>query len=35
VNGDQVSCMLEQGIPFEQIVDQQRYLREQHRGMAW
>jgi hypothetical protein len=26
---------LEVGVPFQLIVDEQRYLREHHRGMAW
>ncbi|HEU5170031.1 MAG TPA: PilZ domain-containing protein [Gemmatimonadales bacterium] len=35
LTGDQVSCRLDAGVPFKQIVDEQRYLRDRHRGMAW
>ncbi len=31
----QVSCQLTTGVPFKIIIDEQRYLNEHHRGLAW
>jgi PilZ domain-containing protein len=31
----QVSCALSVGVPFKVIIDEQRYLNEHHRGLAW
>ena len=31
----QVSCRLTTGVPFKIVIDEQRYVNERHRGLAW
>ena len=33
--GREVAARLETGVPLRTMIEEQRYLREQHRGMAW
>lgn len=33
--GREVAAKLEAGVPLKAMIEEQRYLREQHRGMAW
>jgi hypothetical protein len=35
VDGADVALRLEVGIPLRVVIDEQRYLREHHRGSAW
>jgi hypothetical protein len=35
VNGDEASAHLAEGVPYKVILDEQRFLRERFRGMAW
>jgi hypothetical protein len=33
--GQEIAVNLSMGIPLKIIIDEQRYLREHHRGLAW
>ena len=33
--GREIAAELETGVPLKAMIEEQRYLREQHRGMAW
>jgi hypothetical protein len=35
VVGQEIAARLSVGIPLKTILDEQRYLREHHRGLAW
>ncbi|HEY8106465.1 MAG TPA: PilZ domain-containing protein [Gemmatimonadales bacterium] len=33
--GKEVAARLDAGVPLKTMIEEQRFLREQHRGMAW
>ncbi len=33
--GKEVAARLNRGVPLKTMIEEQRFLREQHRGMAW
>ena len=35
IDGGDISAHLRTGVPLRIIIEEQRYLREHHRGLAW
>jgi hypothetical protein len=35
IAGREIAAKLETGVPLKTMIEEQRYIREQHRGMAW